>query len=81
MGKYQGLLRLFSLVVLCFSFPENSCFMPSGNKAGNFCDIINGVFALAVMVFCLTNRKKRKTKGASAYENADKIYLPFGTCA
>ena len=41
----------------------------------------NSVDAIALVgtVFCRSNRKQRK--GASAYENADRIYLPFGTCA
>ena len=32
------------LVVLCFSFPENSRFMPSDKKQQIFCGIINGDF-------------------------------------
>ena len=40
-----------------------------------------GIFILAGTVSCRSKRKEQKAKGVSAYENADGIYLPFGTGA
>ena len=64
-----------------FSFHENSRFMPSGTIQEISVVQSVGAFALAGTIFCRSNRKQRKAKGVSAYENADRIYLPFGTGA
>ena len=46
------------MVVLCFSFPENSRFVQSNKIWDIFCGIIQWVFTLARMAFCRSNRKQ-----------------------